>query len=82
MKTEKHGGALARPNANPHMEEAIHVIGHKNADTDSICPAIGCAHLWNALGDSEVRPARAGEGVRPIARPRARLWESARHDNF
>ncbi len=43
------------------MEEIIHVIGHKNPDTDSICSAIGYAHLRNALGDMEVRPARAGE---------------------
>lgn len=43
------------------MKEPIHVIGHKNPDTDSICSAIGYAHLRNALGDSEVRPARAGE---------------------
>lgn len=42
------------------MEETIHVIGHKNPDTDSICSAIGYAFLRNALGDSEVRPARAG----------------------
>jgi manganese-dependent inorganic pyrophosphatase len=42
------------------MEETIHVIGHKNPDTDSICSAIGYAFLRNALGDDEVRPARAG----------------------
>lgn len=44
----------------PGMEETIHVIGHKNPDTDSICSAIGYAFLRNALGDTEVRPARAG----------------------
>jgi manganese-dependent inorganic pyrophosphatase len=43
------------------MEEPIHVIGHKNPDTDSICSAIGYAFLRNALGDIEVRAARAGE---------------------
>jgi manganese-dependent inorganic pyrophosphatase len=42
------------------MEETIYVIGHKNPDTDSICSAIGYAFLRNALGDTEVRPARAG----------------------
>jgi manganese-dependent inorganic pyrophosphatase len=42
------------------MEDPIHVIGHKNPDTDSICSAIGYAFLRNALGDAEVRPARAG----------------------
>lgn len=43
------------------MEETIHVIGHKHPDTDSICSAIGYAFLRNALGDQEVRPARAGK---------------------
>ena len=43
------------------MKEPIHVIGHKNRDTDSICSAIGYAYLRNALGDTEVRPARADE---------------------
>ena len=42
------------------MEETIHVIGHKNPDTDSICSAIGYACLRNTLGDAEVKPARAG----------------------
>jgi manganese-dependent inorganic pyrophosphatase len=42
------------------MNETIHVIGHKNPDTDSICSAIGYAFLRNALGDAEARPARAG----------------------
>jgi manganese-dependent inorganic pyrophosphatase len=42
------------------MNEPIHVIGHKNPDTDSVCSAIGYAFLRNALGDTEVRPARAG----------------------
>lgn len=43
------------------MVKPIHVIGHKHPDTDSICSAIGYAYLRNELGDSEVRPARAGE---------------------
>jgi manganese-dependent inorganic pyrophosphatase len=42
------------------MNEPIHVIGHKNPDTDSVCSAIGYAFLRNALGDTEVRPARTG----------------------
>jgi len=42
------------------MDDTIYVIGHKNPDTDSICSAIGYAFLRNALGDTEVRPARAG----------------------
>lgn len=43
------------------MKQAIHVIGHKNPDTDSVCSSIGYAFLRNALGDTEVRPARAGK---------------------
>lgn len=42
------------------MPDTIYVIGHKNPDTDSVCSAIGYAFLRNALGDAEVRPARAG----------------------
>lgn len=42
------------------MNELIHVIGHKNPDTDSVCSAIAYAFLRHALGDTEVRPARAG----------------------
>ena len=42
------------------MPEPIFVIGHKNPDTDSVCSAISYAFLRNALGDKEVRPARAG----------------------
>ena len=41
------------------MQKPILVIGHKNPDTDSICSAIGYAHLKNALG-IEAIPARAG----------------------
>lgn len=42
------------------MSESIHVIGHKNPDTDSVCSAIAYAFLRHALGDTEVRAARAG----------------------
>ena len=38
----------------------IYVIGHRNPDTDSICSAIGYAHLKQALGVNCV-PARAGK---------------------
>lgn len=38
----------------------IYVIGHRNPDTDSICSAIGYAHLKNALGVNAV-PARCGK---------------------
>jgi manganese-dependent inorganic pyrophosphatase len=41
-------------------DDVIHVIGHKNPDSDSICSAIGYARLRNLLGDMGVRPARAG----------------------
>ena len=42
------------------MSRPIYVIGHRNPDTDSICSAIGYAHLKRALGDTAV-PARAGK---------------------
>ena len=38
----------------------IYSIGHRNPDTDSICSAIGYAHLKQALGENVV-PARAGK---------------------
>ncbi len=41
--------------------DAVYVIGHRHPDTDSVVSAIAYAHLKNALGDSAVRPARAGE---------------------
>lgn len=43
------------------MERITYVIGHRNPDTDSICSAIAYANLKNALGEANVRPARAGE---------------------
>ena len=43
------------------MQDTIHVIGHKNPDTDSVCSAIGYAFLRKVLGDPEVRAARAGK---------------------
>lgn len=42
------------------MSKPIYVIGHRNPDTDSICSAIGYAHLKDALGD-EVMAVRAGK---------------------
>lgn len=38
----------------------IYTIGHRNPDTDSICSAIGYAHLKKVLGEN-VLPARAGK---------------------
>jgi len=38
----------------------IYVIGHRNPDTDSICSAIGYAHLKQAMGENAV-PARSGK---------------------
>ena len=38
----------------------IYTIGHRNPDTDSICSAIGYAHLKQAMGVNAV-PARAGQ---------------------
>ena len=42
------------------MEKPVYVIGHRNPDTDSICSAIGYAHLKQELGTNAV-PARAGK---------------------
>lgn len=41
-------------------KKPIYVIGHRNPDTDSICSAIGYAHLKQALGENAVA-ARAGK---------------------
>ena len=41
-------------------EKVIYTIGHRNPDTDSICSAIGYAHLKQALGLNAI-PARAGK---------------------
>lgn len=38
----------------------VYTIGHRNPDTDSICSAIGYAHLKTQLGENVV-PARAGK---------------------
>lgn len=42
------------------QQKPIYVIGHRNPDTDSICSAIGYAHLKQALGENAVA-ARAGK---------------------
>ena len=42
------------------MQKPVLIIGHKNPDTDSICAAIGYAHLKQALGINAL-PARAGK---------------------
>ena len=45
------------------MEETskpIYVIGHRNPDTDSICSAIGYAHLKQARGENAIA-ARTGK---------------------
>ncbi len=42
------------------MAKPIYAIGHRNPDTDSICAAIGYAHLKQALGENVVA-ARAGK---------------------
>lgn len=41
-------------------EKPIYVIGHRNPDTDSICSAIGYAHLKKALGENAIA-VRAGK---------------------
>jgi manganese-dependent inorganic pyrophosphatase len=42
------------------MTKPIHVIGHRNPDTDSICSAIAYAYLKQAMGENAI-PARAGK---------------------
>ncbi len=42
------------------MARPLYVIGHRNPDTDSICSAIGYAHLKQSLGEPAVA-ARAGK---------------------
>lgn len=42
------------------MTQKIYVFGHRNPDTDSICSAIAYAHLKQALGHTQVFPARLG----------------------
>ena len=39
----------------------IHVIGHKNPDTDSICSAIAYANLKNHISDQKYVASRAGQ---------------------
>ncbi|HWR40902.1 MAG TPA: putative manganese-dependent inorganic diphosphatase [Patescibacteria group bacterium] len=42
------------------MGKPVYIIGHRNPDTDSICSAIGYAHLKRAMGE-DVVAARAGK---------------------
>ena len=42
------------------MPKPLYIIGHRSPDTDSVCSAIGYAHLKQALGEEAV-PARAGK---------------------
>ena len=41
-------------------QNKVHVIGHKNPDTDSICSAICYAHLKNQISEAEHIPRSAG----------------------
>lgn len=43
------------------MKDVIHIIGHKNPDTDSICSAIAYADVKNKIGDAVYIPKRAGQ---------------------
>lgn len=43
------------------MGPTVYVVGHRNPDTDSVCSAIAFADLRQRLGQTAVRPARAGE---------------------
>jgi len=40
--------------------EQVHVVGHRNPDTDSICSAIAYAELCSKQGRANVSPARSG----------------------
>lgn len=42
-------------------ERVAYVVGHRSPDTDSVCSAIAYAQLKSALGERNVRPARAGD---------------------
>lgn len=42
------------------MTQKTYVFGHRNPDTDSLCSAIAYAHLKQALGHTQVFPARLG----------------------
>ena len=42
------------------VAKPIYVIGHRNPDTDSICSAVGYAHLKQAMGFNAIA-ARAGK---------------------
>jgi len=43
------------------MHEHIHIFGHKNPDTDSVCSAIAYAHLKRELGELGAKAYRLGE---------------------
>lgn len=42
-------------------DTVIHVIGHSNPDTDSVCSAIAYAHLKNEIAEEQYIPKRAGQ---------------------
>ena len=41
-------------------QNKVHIIGHKNPDTDSICSAIAYANLKNQISEEEHIPRSAG----------------------
>ncbi|HLR21114.1 MAG TPA: putative manganese-dependent inorganic diphosphatase [Tissierellaceae bacterium] len=43
------------------MKETVHIIGHKNPDTDSICSALAYADYKNSCGGIEAIPVRLGD---------------------
>lgn len=43
------------------MKETVHIIGHKNPDTDSICSALAYADYKNNSGEAEAIPVRLGD---------------------
>ena len=51
--------------------QKIHVVGHRNPDTDSIVSALAYAYLRNQLGDRQYQAARLG----PVSDETAQLLE-------
>ncbi|MCL2376110.1 MAG: putative manganese-dependent inorganic diphosphatase [Defluviitaleaceae bacterium] len=45
----------------PTKHEPIHIFGHKNPDTDTICSAVAYAHLKRELGEKGAKAYRLGE---------------------
>jgi manganese-dependent inorganic pyrophosphatase len=60
-----------KPSAEGSAMQKIHVVGHRNPDTDSIVSALAYAYLRNQLGDRQYQAARLG----PVSDETAQLLE-------